>query len=78
LENPDWDAALKEWSTLELKAPTNVERETMRLHSANVMIKQGKLDAAKAILDKITEPALQKQKDKLLATLAPPADNESK
>lgn len=70
LESPDWDAALKEWSTLEVKAGTAIERETMRLHAANVLIKQGKLDKARAMLDTIAEPALQKQKEKLLAELA--------
>jgi tetratricopeptide (TPR) repeat protein len=78
LETPDWDAALKEWSTLELKAPTAIERETMRLHAANILIKQGKRDAAKTMLDTVNEAALQKQKDKLLATLAAPPADESK
>ena len=74
LEPPDWDGALKEWSTLELKAPTEIERQTMRLHSANVLIKQGKLDAAREMLTKVTESSLEKQKEKLVAQLTPPVD----
>jgi len=74
LDPPDWDAALKEWSTLELKAPTPVERETMRLHSANVLIKQGKIDQARAMLATVTEAALAKQKEKLVAQLTPSAE----
>src|SRR5687768_1444210 len=31
LEKPDWEAALKAWSDLEEKAPTTIERQTMRL-----------------------------------------------
>ena len=74
LDPPDWDGALKEWSTLELKAPTEIERQTMRLHSANVLIKQGKPDAARDVLTKVTEPSLEKQKEKLVAQLAPTVD----
>jgi len=38
LATPDWDAALKEWSALEEKAPTPIERQVMRLHAANIFI----------------------------------------
>ncbi len=70
LDPPDWDAALKAWGALEEKAPTAVERETMRLHAANVLILQGKPDHARALLATIREEALQKQKEKLVARLA--------
>jgi tetratricopeptide (TPR) repeat protein len=69
LEPPDWDAALKAWSTLELKAPTTVERETMRLHTANVLMKQGKNEEARRVVETITESALTKPKEKLVAQL---------
>jgi thioredoxin-like negative regulator of GroEL len=69
LENPDWDGALKAWSGLEEKAPTSLERQTMRLHAANVFIKLGKMDHAKALLDSIDEPDLQGQKQKVVAQL---------
>ena len=69
LEPPDWDAALQAWSTLEIKAPTAIERETMRLHAANVLIKQGKTGEARGVLDTITESALAKPKEKLVAQL---------
>ena len=74
LEVPDWDGALKAWTTLEEKAPTAIERETMRLHIANVLIKQGKADRAKALLETVNESALQKQKAKLVAMLVPAKD----
>lgn len=70
LENPDWDAALKAWASLEDKAPTPVERQTLRLHAANVMLKAGKLDHARALLETVDEPSLQAQKQKLVAQLA--------
>lgn len=69
LTPPDWDAALKEWSKLEEQAPTAVERETMRLHAANILIKQGKLDHARAVLEAVTQPELAAQKQKLVAQL---------
>lgn len=69
LEKPDWTEALKLWSTLEEKAPTVVERETMRLHAANIFIKMGRFDAAKLTLAQVNEPALAKQKEKLVAQL---------
>ena len=69
LESPNWDDALKVWSKLEEKASTPIERETMRLHAANVMIKQGKRDHAKALLETVTVPELQPQKQKLAPLL---------
>lgn len=70
MQNPDWDGALKAWSALEEKAGTPIERETMRLHAANVLIKQGRRDHAKALLATVNEPQLLAQKQKLIAQLA--------
>ena len=70
LEKPDWDGALKVWSALEDKAPTAIERQTMRLHAANILLKIGKRDHAKALLDTVDDPKLQVQKQKLVAQLA--------
>jgi tetratricopeptide (TPR) repeat protein len=69
VEKPDWEAALKAWSALEEKAPTPVERQTMRLHAANILLKLGKRDHAQALLASIDEPSLQNQKQKLVAQL---------
>jgi tetratricopeptide (TPR) repeat protein len=71
LSPPDWDAALRAWSSLEAKAPTEIERQTMRLHAANVLLKQGKTDEARRVIDSVTEPALVKPKEKLVAQLIP-------
>ena len=70
LEAPDWDAALKAWAALEEKAGTPIERQTMRLHAANVLLKQGKADHARALMETVDEPSLQPQKQKLVAQLA--------
>lgn len=70
LDKPDWNGALKAWSALEEKAPTPIERQTMRLHAANICLKLGKRDHAKALIETVDEPKLQGQKEKLVAQLA--------
>lgn len=70
LEKPDWDAALQAWSALEEKAPTAIERQTMRLHAANVLLKMGKAAHARALLNTVDDPKLQGQKARLLPQLA--------
>ena len=70
LEKPNWDGALKAWSALEEKAPTAIERQTMRLHAANICLKLGKPAHASALLETVDEPKLQVQKEKLVAQLA--------
>jgi len=74
LTTPDWDGALKAWGALEEKAPSEVERQTMRLQAANVLLKQGKPDHARLLLNTVTEVSLQAQKQKLVAQL--PANAE--
>jgi tetratricopeptide (TPR) repeat protein len=73
LATPDWDGALKAWAALEEKAGTPIERQTLRLHTANVLLKQGHPDQAKILLETVTEPGLAGQKEKLVAQLAEPA-----
>jgi len=69
LDQPDWAGALKAWSALEEKAPTAIERQTMRLHAANICLKLGKRDHAKALIATVDEPKLEGQKQKLVAQL---------
>ena len=69
LDKPDWEGALKAWSTLEEKAPTPIERQTMRLHAANILLKIGKREHATALIETVDEPKLQGQKEKLVAQL---------
>jgi tetratricopeptide (TPR) repeat protein len=70
IEKPDWNEALKQWSALEDKAQTPIERQTMRLHAANICVKLGKPDHARALLAAVTESALEAQKQKVLQQLA--------
>ena len=73
LATPKWDEALAAWSELETRAKPGLEQQTIRLHAANVLIKQGKIDHARVLMASVTEPALQKQKQTLLDELPPPA-----
>jgi tetratricopeptide (TPR) repeat protein len=75
LAEPQWDEALAVWAALEEKAETGLERQTLRLHAANVLFKQAKPDRANLLLATVTEPELQGQKQKLIA---PPAETEKK
>lgn len=70
LEKPDWDEALKVWSSLEEKLKPGLEKETVLLHKANILIKQNKMDAAKALMAMVTNETLKSQKEKLIAQLA--------
>jgi tetratricopeptide (TPR) repeat protein len=70
LERPEWSAALAFWREFETKVTAPVEKETIRLHQANVLIHQGKSVEARIVLATVTEPTLQAQKQKLVAQLA--------
>jgi tetratricopeptide (TPR) repeat protein len=69
LQEPDWAAALKAWEGLEVHAQSDVERQTMRLHEANVLIYMGKTDHARKVLELVTDQTLGDQKQKLAARL---------
>lgn len=70
LETPQWDAALARWRQLDAGVETPLEHQTLRLHQANVLLKQGKVAEARALADTVTEMTLAKQKQTLLDSLA--------
>jgi tetratricopeptide (TPR) repeat protein len=74
MAEPDWAAALKAWQGLEAGSQSEVERETMRLHQANVLIYMGKYDHARQVLGTITDPKLGDQVQKLAERI----DSETK
>jgi tetratricopeptide (TPR) repeat protein len=73
MKNPDWAVALKAWEGLEAHAQSEIERQTMRLHEANVLLNMDNTDHARKVLEKVTDPALGAQKQKLVARMAPDA-----
>lgn len=70
LETPQWDDALALWRKLDAGVETPLEHQTLWLHQANVLLKQGKRDEARALTGKVTELTLAKQKQTLLDQLA--------
>ena len=70
LAEPDWDEALKIWGALEERADPGLEKETIRLQAANILIKQKKFDHARLLLLAVDSEQLQAQKQKLLDLLA--------
>ena len=69
LEIPEWEAALTNWRLLEGKVSTALEKQTICLHEANILIKQGKFAEARSLLARVDKETLQTQKQKLLAEI---------
>lgn len=69
LERPEWSAALEFWRAFEKKLASPLEKETARLHQANVLIHQDKAAEARAVLATVEAPTLAGQKQKLVARL---------
>jgi tetratricopeptide (TPR) repeat protein len=74
LADPAWDEALKVWGAMEDQASPGLEKETLRLHTVNILIKQKKFDRARILLATVTDEKLKAQKQKLLDQL--PANAE--
>jgi tetratricopeptide (TPR) repeat protein len=74
VERPRWDEALALWQRLEPRLDKPVEQQICRLHQAKVLLELGHRDEALALLDTVTDPALQTQKTKLLAPATAPAN----
>jgi tetratricopeptide (TPR) repeat protein len=74
LAEPNWDEALKVWGAMEDQAAPGLEKETLRLHAANISIKQKKFDHVRVLLNTVTDERLKAQKQKLLDQL--PANAE--
>ncbi len=70
LETPRWDEAAKAWAALEERAAPGLEKETIRLQAANVLVKSGRPDHARVVLSGVTDVRLEKQKQTLLDQLA--------
>ena len=70
LAEPDWDEALKVWGALEDQCSPGLEKETIRLQAANILLKQQKYDHARLLLATVTAEPLKAQKQKLLDQLA--------
>ena len=75
IEPPRWEEALGVWQELELRPITTTTlRHMVRLQKANVLIKLGRLDEARTVLETVTDPKLADDKQTLLDQLAPKAE----
>jgi len=69
LDHPNWDEAYAFWKSLEPRAQPGVEKQTIELQEANVLIKENKFAEAKTVLDTVDDQKLAEQKQKLIAQI---------
>ncbi len=69
LETPPWDDALAAWQALEARVESPVEQQMMRLHQANVLLFQDKLDETESMLVGMWDEVLVGQRDHLIERL---------
>jgi tetratricopeptide (TPR) repeat protein len=69
LPTSDWPAALAAWKAIEQRAKAGVEQQTVLLQEANVLLKLGRTDDARALLERVIEAPLQSNKKKLVDQL---------
>ncbi|MEN9842073.1 MAG: hypothetical protein RL376_1873 [Verrucomicrobiota bacterium] len=70
LAEPRWEDAYRAWTRLEEQLEGRIETQTVRLHRARVLWKQGLAGAAQELLDTVDEPKLARQKAILTAEFA--------
>jgi len=69
LAESDWPAALAAWEKLEARMTGDVERQTVQLHRANILIIQERFAEARALINGVTDPSLKENKETLIARL---------
>ncbi len=70
LQEPKWDEAFAVWQQLEHRASVGLERQTIQLHEAKVLLEQHKPAEAHTLLAGVTDLRLTAQKQTLLDELA--------
>jgi tetratricopeptide (TPR) repeat protein len=72
VDPPRWEDALAAWEQLEQRPiVTETMRQLIRMQKANVLLKLGRRDDARLVLEGITDPKLADEKKTLLDQLAP-------
>ena len=66
MPDADMAEALKEWERIEKSATDDTDKQLVRLHQANVHLMLGNKDVVAIILESVTDPNLQENKDRLL------------
>jgi hypothetical protein len=75
IQDPDWAAALKAWEGLEARAQSDIERQTMRLHEANVLLTWAGTPSAPKVLGTRHRPEAGRPEAEAGCALAPDAGN---
>jgi hypothetical protein len=70
LAEPRWDEAYRAWTALEERLSGRLETQTVRLHRARVLWKEGLAGDARELIATVDAPELASQKAKLLAEFA--------
>lgn len=70
LAEPRWEEAYRAWTALEERLSGRLETQTVRLHRARVLWKEGLAGDARELLATVDAPELTAQKAKLLAEFA--------
>jgi tetratricopeptide (TPR) repeat protein len=69
LQSPPWDEAMSKWEVLAGRVESEVEQQMMRLHQINILLYQGRLEAADVLLESNVAEPLQSQKLRLVDRL---------
>jgi predicted negative regulator of RcsB-dependent stress response len=70
IDPPRWEEALGVWEQIGAHAGTERVRQLVKLHRANVLVKLGRRDEARALLDQVTDLDMTAEKQKVLDALA--------
>lgn len=70
IPDADMEAALKEWERIETLTEDETDKQLVRLHQANVHLLLGNKSVVPIILEKVTDPNLKDNKEKLLEEAA--------
>ena len=69
LSKPDWPKALSVWEALQKRVDPGIARETVMLHRANILIKEGNGKEARTLLSQVKVKVLQQNKERLIKEL---------
>lgn len=67
---PRWEEALAVWEKLGGRATSETMRQLVKLQRANILVKLGRGDEARAVLDQVTDMKLTDEKQKVLEAIA--------
>ena len=70
----DMEEALREWKDIENSTYSETDKQIVRLHQANVYLMLGRKEMVPLLLDQITDPKYDDNKEKILKQLREESD----